>query len=159
MLSWRSDDGPLTPVGSDAGIRDYAGDEFYSAKHYRTAQEALELFAADPLLHAPGTQYKYSTFAWTVVTALIGTLAVNDGRFAGGLTRDRGTTVAEQRSGKPFCECLRDALTAPLGLREACCEEALPLIPHRARPYHRVQGTPAIRDSRTDRGPVQREGG
>lgn len=151
MLSWRSDDGPLTPVGSDAGIRDYAGDEFYSAKHYRTAQEALELFAADPLLHAPGTQYKYSTFAWTVVTALIGTLAVLSSTAVGDLRANSPAEVAEQRSGKPFCEYLRDALTGPLGLREACCEEALPLIPRRARPYHRVQGTPAIRDSREQR--------
>lgn len=57
--------------GHTAGIRHYKGIEFLSNLHYETVPEALEVFIDDELLFAPGTQYAYTTYGWTLISAVM----------------------------------------------------------------------------------------
>jgi CubicO group peptidase (beta-lactamase class C family) len=57
--------------GHQAGIRHYAGLEFFSNIHYINCIDPLEIFIHDTLLFAPGTRYSYSTYGWTVVSAVM----------------------------------------------------------------------------------------
>ncbi len=50
------------------GVRHYAGPlEMRSNLPYRSVVSALEIFADDPLLHEPGTAYRYTTFGYNLV--------------------------------------------------------------------------------------------
>lgn len=57
--------------GHQAGIRHYAGLEFFSNTHYNNCIDPLEIFIHDTLLFAPGTQYSYSTYGWSVIGAVM----------------------------------------------------------------------------------------
>ncbi|CAG5134366.1 unnamed protein product [Candidula unifasciata] len=46
-------------------------DEYYMTKHFSTTEESLALFAKDPLIASPGTKYIYSTFAYTLLAAVV----------------------------------------------------------------------------------------
>ena len=39
--------------------------------HYKSVTEALALFKDDPLTSEPGTKYLYTTFGWTLISAVI----------------------------------------------------------------------------------------
>jgi serine beta-lactamase-like protein LACTB len=54
-----------------AGIRHYAGSEFYSNTAYATVGDGLSVFTADPLDHEPGTQYLYSSYGWNLLSAVL----------------------------------------------------------------------------------------
>eukprot|EP01084_Bolivina_argentea_P180254 311409_1 len=54
-----------------SGIRHYKNDEFLSMKEYKTCMDALEIFKNDPLEFKPGTDFKYSTYNYTIVSAII----------------------------------------------------------------------------------------
>jgi len=43
----------------------------FSQDHYDTVTEALSIFKDDPLLSDPGTSYLYTTFGWTLLSAVI----------------------------------------------------------------------------------------
>ncbi len=58
-------------AGHTAGIRHYRGIEFMSSKLYATVDEGLTIFADDPLLFEPGTQYSYSSYGWNLISAVI----------------------------------------------------------------------------------------
>lgn len=53
-----------------AGIRHYRGNEFLSDVHYDDVFAPLAVFAGDSLLFEPGTRYSYSTYGFTVVSAV-----------------------------------------------------------------------------------------
>jgi serine beta-lactamase-like protein LACTB, mitochondrial len=57
--------------GHLAGIRHYKGVEFFSNVHYNNAFEPLEVFINDSLLCEPGTKYNYSTYGWTLISAVM----------------------------------------------------------------------------------------
>ena len=42
-----------------------------SQDHYNTVTEALSIFKDDPLLSDPGTSYLYTTYGWTLLSAVI----------------------------------------------------------------------------------------
>jgi CubicO group peptidase (beta-lactamase class C family) len=68
------DQGKLTLrqiAGHTAGIRHYRGFEFYSNLRYTDVFEPLEVFIHDTLLFEPGTRYSYSTYGWTLVSAIM----------------------------------------------------------------------------------------
>lgn len=57
--------------GHLAGIRHYKGLEFLSNIHYDNVTEPLEVFIHDTLLCLPGEKFHYSTYAWTLVSAVM----------------------------------------------------------------------------------------
>ena len=100
--------------GHLAGIRHYRGDEFLSTTRYETVLDGLVLFRADTLLHEPGTAYRYSSYGWNLISA-----------------------VVEGASGRPFLEYMRDAVFQPLGLRHTVADHTDRLIDHRTGFYER----------------------
>ncbi len=108
-------------MGHVAGIRHYVREdeilreeEIYSSRHYDTVLESLEIFAADPLLFRPGTEYSYSGFGWNLVSA-----------------------VVERAAGESFLEFMRTEVFAPLGMRHSVPDDVFRIIPHRASSYVR----------------------
>jgi CubicO group peptidase (beta-lactamase class C family) len=57
--------------GHQAGIRHYVGLEFFSNIHYTNCIDPLEIFIHDTLLFVPGTRYSYSTYGWSVISAVM----------------------------------------------------------------------------------------
>ncbi len=57
--------------GHLAGIRHYMGFEFLSNIHYNNLTDALEVFIHDTLLCLPGEKFSYSTYGWTLVSAVM----------------------------------------------------------------------------------------
>lgn len=78
-----------------AGIRHYRDTEWGDrpSGHCERASEGLEIFAGDPLLFEPETQYKYSTFGWILVSAAL-----------------------EAAAGEPFFTVMRRQVFEPLGM-------------------------------------------
>ena len=98
-----------------AGIRHYRGDEFASRVRYDDVVGPLAVFWADSLQFEPGTDYSYSTYGWTVVSA-----------------------VTAAAAGRPWVEVLRDEVVRPLGLLSMRPEWQDSIIPHRASYYLRT---------------------
>lgn len=98
-----------------AGVRHYNGDEFMSNVSYPDVLTPLEVFWADSLLFEPGTDYSYTTYGWTVVSAV--------------------TEAADGR--RSWVEILNDEVVAPLGLTTLQPEWQDSVIPHHARFYER----------------------
>eukprot|EP00054_Salpingoeca_dolichothecata_P021971 m.142385 g.142385 ORF g.142385 m.142385 type:complete len:525 (-) comp24183_c0_seq7:1158-2732(-) len=90
-----------------------AQEEFLSTKHYPTTDSALEIFAQDDLTSAPGTKRVYSTYGYTLLSA-----------------------VVEKCSEKPFVQYMED-LFARCGMPNTSPEHPQRLIPNRARQYRR----------------------
>ena len=62
---------PRQILNHTSGIRHYQGDEFLSDRRYASAIAALSIFSNDPLLFAPGSDYAYSTYAFTLLAAVM----------------------------------------------------------------------------------------
>lgn len=99
-----------------AGIRHYDGDEFMSNTPYPDVLVPMTVFSEDSLLFEPGTEYSYSTYGWTVVSAV--------------------TKAADDRA-RSWVEILDDEVTGPLGLTTLQPEWQDSVIPHHARFYMR----------------------
>ena len=67
--------GTVTPrqlSGHLAGVRHYEpGDTALDHRHFASLRDAVEVFADDPLVEAPGERYVYSTFGYTLLGALM----------------------------------------------------------------------------------------
>ena len=57
-------------AGHIAGIRHYYGNEFLMNKKM-TIVEGLDIFKNAPLLFEPGTNYKYSTYGWNLLSVVV----------------------------------------------------------------------------------------
>ena len=101
-------------AGHLAGIRHYEGDEFASREAYPDVASGLAIFADDSLLFEPGTSYEYSTYGFTLVSAVI-----------------------EGASGEPFLAFMRSRVLEPLGMWETVAEHVDSIIPFRASYYTR----------------------
>ncbi|MCL4794236.1 MAG: beta-lactamase family protein [Bryobacteraceae bacterium] len=99
-------------LSNQSGIRHYKGDEMNSTRHYASVQEGLEVFAADPLLHEPGTRYLYSTYGFNLAGA-----------------------VVERAAGMPFDQWIRERILLPAGIHSMQPDHVHRLIPRRARGY------------------------
>jgi CubicO group peptidase (beta-lactamase class C family) len=96
-----------------AGIRAYRDDlEIYSTQRFPTLAEAMAYFAADPLVHEPGTKYLYSSYAFVVA----------------GL-------AAERAAGRPLIDYMQERVFAPLGMMSTQLDDSRAIILHRARGY------------------------
>ena len=58
-------------AGHLAGIRHYRGSETHLNRPFANVREGLKLFESDPLLSPPGTKYNYSTYGWSLVSAVM----------------------------------------------------------------------------------------
>jgi CubicO group peptidase (beta-lactamase class C family) len=87
---------PLTArhlLGHLGGIRDYRGRERESTPHCATLTDALALFAADPLVGEPGTEYRYTTWGYTLLGCAI-----------------------EAAAGGHFADCVQARVYGPAGI-------------------------------------------
>ena len=101
-------------AGHVAGIRHYEGGEFGSREPYADVAAGLTIFADDSLRFEPGTRFGYSTYGYTLVSA-----------------------VVEGASGEPFLAFTRERVFEPLGMWHTVAEHVDSIIPFRARNYTR----------------------
>jgi CubicO group peptidase (beta-lactamase class C family) len=90
-------------LSHQAGIRHYEYKDFSKARPYTSTTDALSIFIDDPLIHAPGSGYKYSTYAFTLIQAVI-----------------------EAASGKSFIEYLDDDVLSPLNMEHTSADTQSP---------------------------------
>lgn len=103
--------------GHLAGIRHYRDDEFLSNLRYDDVLTPLEVFIHDTLLCVPGAQYNYSTFGWTLVSA-----------------------VMQEAVDKPFLEIVREEVCAPLALEDLKADYNDSIRYNRPVSYQRKEG-------------------
>ena len=100
-------------MGHLAGVRNDGGDEgpLLSARCERPV-EGLRHFAEHPLLFEPGTQYRYSSYGWILVSAAV-----------------------EAAADEPFLTFMRKRIFEPLGMDDTGADSATDPIPDRATSY------------------------
>jgi CubicO group peptidase (beta-lactamase class C family) len=99
-------------AGHIAGVRHYRGAEFALNRPFPTVADGLTIFADDSLLFEPGTAYRYSSYGYNLVSA-----------------------VLEGASGTPFLEYMGTQVFRPAGMRQTVPDFVDSLIPFRARWY------------------------
>ncbi len=104
-------------AGHLAGIRHYAGDEAYGRKYYASVRESLDIFQSDPLIGVPGAQWKYSSYGYNLLSAVI-----------------------EQAAGEPFLDTMAKTVFVPLGMTATVPDRLQDIVPHRGRYYLRRDG-------------------
>jgi serine beta-lactamase-like protein LACTB len=100
-------------MGHLAGIRNDSGDEgpLFSQQCGRPV-EALQHFADRSLLSEPGTEFRYSSYGWIVLSAAV-----------------------EEASGEPFLDFMRKHVFDPLEMRDTVAETGAEPIANRAPSY------------------------
>ncbi len=68
-------------AGHLAGIRHYKGLEFMSRDKYETVTDGLGIFANDPLINKPGTEYSYSSYGWNLISVAMENAAAPEASF------------------------------------------------------------------------------
>jgi len=100
-------------MGHVAGVRTDGGDEGpLFSEHCERPIEALPHFAERSLLFEPGTQYRYSSYGWILVSAAV-----------------------EAAAHEPFFEFMRNEIFEPLGMEDTRPDSATEPIPNRVIPY------------------------
>jgi len=101
-------------MGHLAGVRTDGGDEepLFSERCERTA-DGLKRFAEMPLKPEPGTQYKYSTLGWILVSAAV-----------------------ESAANEPFFTVMATQIFKPLGMRDTTPDSVTEPIPDLAAFYY-----------------------
>ena len=96
-----------------AGLGSDGGDEgpLY-AQHCERPVDALSTFAEDRLRFEPGTQYRFSSYSWILVSAAI-----------------------EKAAGEPFLTVMRKRVFEPLGMNGTKADSATDEIANRTTPY------------------------
>ena len=120
VRAWPEKEWPITSrqlLGHLAGVRHYkAGDPRGSTLHYPDVTTSLILFQDDPLLHEPGTAYRYTTFGFNLLGA-----------------------VVEAASDQTFNTYLQEHVYRPAGTQALQDDDPRRLIPGRAPGYVRTQ--------------------
>ena len=100
-------------MGHLAGVGNDGGDEgpLLSARCER-AVDGLPSFGNRALLFEPGTQYRYSSYGWILVSAAV-----------------------EAAADEPFHTFMRKQIFEPLGMRDTQADSLTESIPNRATPY------------------------
>lgn len=108
------------------GVRHYIGRDYdpkwpggpIDRRVYRTTDDALAIFVNDPLVSVPGEDFNYSTFGYTLMSA-----------------------VLESATGKSFPELVASEVTAPLDLATLTPDVASAPVPHRVSCYQNARDT------------------
>ena len=101
-------------AGHLAGIRHYNEGEGINYHSYTDVLQALEIFAADSLLHPPDTKYRYSSYGYNLLSAVI-----------------------QAAAGEDFLRYIERAVLQPLGMRHTIADHTDSIIPHRTAFYRR----------------------
>jgi CubicO group peptidase (beta-lactamase class C family) len=100
-------------MGHLAGVRNDGGDEGpLFSEHCERPVEGLPFFADRPLLFEPGTEYRYSSYGWIVVSAAV-----------------------EAAAGEPFLTFVQRQVFDPLAMRDTRADSATKPIQDRATFY------------------------
>ena len=99
--------GHLSGIGTDGGDE---GPLF--SEHCEQPVEALEHFADSSLLFEPGSQYRYSSYGWIIVSAAV-----------------------EAAADQPFLAFMREKIFDPLGMRDTMADSATTPIANRVTFY------------------------
>jgi serine beta-lactamase-like protein LACTB len=100
-------------MGHVAGVRTDSGDEGpLFAEHCERPVEALRHFADSPLLFQPGTEYRYSSYGWILVSAAV-----------------------EAAAKQPFLTFMQERVFDPLGMRDTMADSTTRPIPDRVTFY------------------------
>jgi len=83
--------------------------ENYIKKHFKNVKDGLTLFERDPLIYEPGTDYEYSSLAYSLVSRII-----------------------EETSDKDYITYMR-MICRQLGLENTCVDLNSPIISNRGR--------------------------
>ncbi len=103
-----------------AGVRSYEMPlskyeaELYSTKRYKTVSDALSIFAADPLLHEPGSAKKYTSYGYNVLGCIIETI-----------------------TGSSYEEYISQKILKPSAMASTFAERSEDIVIHRAGLYRR----------------------
>src|SRR5713226_8307284 len=85
-----------------------------SARHFATMEESLQLFASDPLLSKPGTQFHYSTYGYTLLGC-----------------------VLEGAASQKYVDFVRENVFRPAAMEHTQADNFFAIVPSRTRWYHR----------------------
>jgi len=107
---------PRQVLGHLSGIRAYKGNEAASRERYASVSDSLKMFVDDPLQHAPGEKYLYSTLAFTVAARMV-----------------------ENVTGSTFPEYLEWHVFRPAGMVSTGPEDQDGIVRWRARGYVRTK--------------------
>jgi len=115
-------DSPITSrqlLAHLSGIRHYNDDgkgdvPEDSARHFASMEESLQLFASDPLVSKPGTQFHYSTYGYTVLGC-----------------------VLEGASSQKYTDFIRENVFRPAAMDHTQPDDFFAIVPHRTRWYHK----------------------
>lgn len=99
-------------MGHIAGIRHYRNNEFLNDQFYPSVPSGLSLFLDDTLLFKPKTKYKYSSYGWNLVSA-----------------------VVEGASGMDFLSFMEDSVFSVLNLHSIMAEHRDSLLTNLAKFY------------------------
>src|SRR5713101_7434714 len=129
--SFPQKDSPITSrqlLAHLGGIRHYNKDgkgdvPEDSARHFATMEESLQLFASDPLLSKPGTQFHYSTYGYTLLGC-----------------------VLEGAASQKYVDFVRENVFRPAAMDHTQADDFFAVVPHRTRWYHRDK-TGAVRNA------------
>jgi CubicO group peptidase (beta-lactamase class C family) len=91
-------------MGHVAGVRNppFDAELLYMRDHCESPLDGLELFADDSLLFSPGTQYRHSSYGWTLVGA-----------------------VVEAAAGEPFLDFMQREVFGPSNMQETGLDDIL----------------------------------
>ncbi|MDC8829508.1 serine hydrolase domain-containing protein [Alteromonas gilva] len=108
-----------------AGIRHYkaGANEFLLNQPFDTMQSSLALFQQDDLSFAPGSAFAYSTFGWTVVSAVM-----------------ESATMAAADDQRRFGQIIQQEVFSPLSMHDSALDDQYAIIAHRQRPYSVYEG-------------------
>ncbi len=104
-------------AGHLACVRHYAGDEAYSRTRYLSAAAALEVFQDDALVCVPGTEWRYSSYGYNLLSVVI-----------------------ERAAEKPFLEHLDQSVLLPFGMTSTEPDRIEEVVLNRGRYYVRRDG-------------------
>jgi serine beta-lactamase-like protein LACTB len=115
-------DSPITPrqlLAHLSGIRHYNEDgkgdvPEDSARHFASMEDSLHLFASDPLLSKPGTQFHYSTYGYTLLGC-----------------------VLEGAASQKYVDFVRENVFGPAAMEHTQADDFFAIVPHRTRWYHK----------------------
>jgi len=97
-----------------SGIRHYSGEpeEYWNQKFFGSVKESLTMFQDDSLLFEPGEKFRYSSFGYNTLSAVI-----------------------EGASGSDYLSYLDEAIFTPLGMHHTIADFTDSIIVGRSEPY------------------------
>ncbi|QDV46051.1 D-alanyl-D-alanine dipeptidase [Stieleria neptunia] len=103
-------------LGHLGGVRHYKSSaESSSTAHFFSLSSALKTFADDPLIHEPGSKYRYSSFGYNLLGS-----------------------VAEGAGEAEFMALLHEKVLQPAEMTQTVADDTFAIIPNRARGYIRA---------------------